>query len=617
MPTDGIGDLMKKRIIAFFLVLVLAFLAIGVQIGRLQVVRGQEYEDLARGNRLRLVSITAPRGVMYDRNGVILATSRPAFSVSLFVMDPSRIKATVANLAAVLGMDPSKIEKKVNDHKDRLYEPVKIVSDISPEVYTAIEEHRADLPGVVVEVEPVRDYPNGVVASHVLGYVHEISQEQLSSPRFSDYRMGDIIGQYGLESAFERDLRGKNGGKQVEVDARGRFSKDLGRIDPTAGNNVHLTLDLEMQNAIEEALDRQIAELSKADPEVRAGAAVAIDVRNGEVLAMASRPAFDPNAFAHGITPAQLEDLYRLRALNNLAIAGQYPPGSSFKMVTAIAALEEGKVTLSEKVSDPGHHWLVPTLPCWNRSGHGAIGLQQAIQVSCNVFFYEMGRRLGVDLIAKYGRRLGLGSPTGIELPGEASGLIPTTEWKRQAYSRKLVTEPDVLMAESMMAGMGQVFHMYTPVQMANYVATIANGGTRYTPHLLKRVTDPEGKVVREAEPEVAGVLGASRETLDAVRQGMWLVTQPGGTASATFYQFPVKVAAKTGTAENPRGADHAWFVAYAPVEAPEIAIAVVIEHGGHGGTSAAPVAKAAFEAYFNLTPEGDGEAGVSPESNP
>jgi len=613
MPTQGVGDLTKKRIIAFFLILVVAFLSIGVQLGRLQIGHGEEYEDLSRGNRLRLVPITAPRGVIYDRNGMILATSRPAFSVSLFVMDPSRMKDNAANLAAVLGIEREKIEKKVNDRKDRLYEPVKIVSNISPETYTAIEEQRADLPGVVVEVEPVRDYPNGSVASHVLGYVHEISQEQLGSPRFSDYRMGDIIGQYGLESAFERDLRGKDGGKQVEVDARGRFSKDLGRIDPTAGNNVYLTLDLGLQRAVENALDAQIANLRKTNPGVKAGAAVALDVRNGGILAMVSRPEFDPNDFSRGIKPSQLDALYRLKALNNLAIAGQYPPGSSFKMVTAIAALEEGKITLSEKVTDPGYHWFVPTLHCWNKSGHGSIDIQQAIQVSCNVFFYEMGRRLGVDLIAKYGKRLGLGSPTGVELPGEAPGLIPTTDWKKQAYSRKIVTEPQVLMAENMMAGMGQVFHTYTPIQMANYVATIANGGTRYKPHFLKKVTDPQGKVIREAVPEVAAVLGASRENLDAVRQGMWMVTQPGGTASANFFRFPVKVAAKTGTAENPHGDDHAWFVAYAPVEDPEIAIAVIIEHGGHGGTSAAPVARAAFEKYFNLSSEGAGGDNPTP----
>lgn len=601
---------MKKRLAVFFLLLALAFVLIGVQLGRLQIVLGDKYEDLAKGNRLRLVPITAPRGVIYDRNGELLAASRPAFSVSLLIMNPAETAESVKRLGAILGIDPARIRSKINDQAGRLYEPVKIIADISAETYTTIEEHRADMPGVVVEAEPVRDYPGGTFAAHVLGYVHEISKEQLDSPRYKDYRMGDTIGQYGLEAAFERDLRGENGGKQVEVDARGRFSKILGKIDPKAGNNVHLTLDAGLQRAAEKALDDQIEKLRKTNPNVRAGAVAVIDVRNGEVLAMVSRPAFDPNDFSHGITPDKLQELYKVKALNNLAIAGQYPPGSSFKMVTAIAALEESKVTPSERITCAGHHWLIPSLNCWIKSGHGSVDILGAIQGSCNVFFYEMGRRLGVDLIAKYGKQLGLGSPTGVDLPGEATGLLPTTEWKRKAYSQKLVREPEVLLAEHMMAGMGQVFHSYTPLQMANYVATIANGGTRYKPHFLGKVTDLSGNLVREATPEVAGTLNVSKATLDIVRHGMWLVTQPGGTAAATFAGMNVRLAAKTGTAENPHGDDHAWMVAYGPFDNAEIAVAVILEQGGHGGASAGPVVRAVFEEYFRTQKPGSEATG-------
>ncbi|MCR4398116.1 MAG: penicillin-binding protein 2 [Firmicutes bacterium] len=612
MPTDGISGFMKKRIAALFVVLAVALALVAVQIGRLQVVHGEKYDELSRGNRLRLVPVTAPRGIIYDRNGAVLAASRPAFTVSLFVMDPSATAVNAARLSAVLGMDAEKIRKKVSDQWDRLYEPIKIVRDISPDVYTAVEEHRAELPGVVVEVEPVRDYPNGTTAAHALGYVHEIMKEQLSSSKYKDYKMGDTIGQFGLEAAFESELRGQDGGKQVEVDARGRFSKVLGQIDPTPGNNVYLTLDLRLQSAAERALDSQIAQLRKTNPAVMSGAVVVLDVRNGEILAMASRPAFDPNDFSRGITPERLRELYSVKALNNLAIAGVYPPGSSFKMVTAMAALEEGKVTQTERIVDPGHHWLVPSLSCWNKSGHGAVDIRQALQVSCNVFFYEMGRRLGLDLIAKYGGLLGLGSVTGVEIPGEAGGLLPTSEWKRNAYQKKLVKEPEVLVAESMMAGMGQVFHSYTPLQMANYVATIANGGTRYRPHFLKAVVTQEGAIVREGVPEVVGTLGVSKQTLDVIREGMWLVTQPGGTAASVFSGFPVKVGAKTGTAENPHGADHAWFVAYAPFGSPEIAVAVIVEQGGHGGSGAGPIARRVLESYFNLSSAPDVGAGVT-----
>jgi penicillin-binding protein 2 len=339
---------------------------------------------------------------------------------------------------------------------------------------------------------------------------------------------------------------------------------------------------------------------------------VVLRVDTGEVLAMASLPSFDSNEFAKGMTTRRFQALATdpLRPFNNRAIAGTYAPGSAFKLATAIAALEERKVSPGEYFFDPGYHPVVPSLACWAKSGHGSVNIETAIRISCNVFFYEMGRRLGIDLMAKWGKRLGLGVKSGIDLGGEVTGLMPTTEWKRTAFQKKnppWMREAEFLLAEHMMSGMGQVYHSYTPLQMANYVATIANGGTRYQPHLLKQVIDPKGKVISEPAPVVAENLGASPATVDLVKRAMWLVTQPGGTAAATFYGFPIDTAGKTGTAENPQGDDHAWYVGFAPYNNPEIAFAVVIEQGGHGGSAAAPVARKVLEYYFGLGRPGTG----------
>jgi penicillin-binding protein 2 len=585
----------------------LVFTFLGGRLAQLQLLQGKSYGELAEGNRVRLVPLQAARGAIYDRKGEQLVTSRAAYSVSLMVMNKNVAKATAVKLAQILGIDKDDVINKIDKNSGRLYEPIRIASDISPQVHTSIEENRVDLPGVVIDVEPVREYLVSTVASHILGYTGEIRDSQLTDPKFEGYRMGDIIGQAGIEAQYDRLLRGTDGGRQVEVDYKGRPTpKDLGRIEPEPGNDLYLTLDAGLQRLTEDALITQLEVLRDHKFEdALAGAAVMIDVNTGEILAMVSVPTFDSNEFARGMSTRRFAQLINdpLKPLFNRAIAGTYAPGSTFKMATAIAALEEGKVTPTETFYDPGHHPVVKSLACHLKSGHGYVNMYTALQVSCNVYFYEMGRRLGVDLIAKWGKRMGLGVKSGVDIGGEAQGLMPTTEWKRRAYQTKNppMREPEFLLAEHMMAGMGQVYHSYTPLQMANYVATIANGGTRYQPHFLSRAVDASGQVVKKFQPVVADRVAASESTMDVVRKGMWLVTKPGGTAFATFAGFPIEVAAKTGTAENTGGEAHAWVVGYAPYQDPKVAFAVLLEHGGHGGTAAAPVARKMLEYYFNI----------------
>lgn len=595
------GEELQKRVAVFLIIILAMTFVLGLRLVNLQLVQGARYEQLSLGNKLRVIPLVAPRGQIVDTSGQPLASSRPAFSVSIMLLNPADAMESARKLAPLLGKDPQEMVEKVKTGlKLRPFDPVKVASNISPEIHTRIAEMMDELPGVVIEAEPIRYYPQGSLASHVLGYVHEISQEQLSQPRFRDYRPGDIVGQFGLESYYEQVLRGKNGGKQVEVDAVGHPRSILGRVEPVPGNTIVTTLDLRLQRAAEKALSDQLSKLRETQGmrNARSGAVVVLDAQTGAVLALASLPSFDPNEFATGISASRYQELQKQNAFLNRAISSAYPPGSTFKMVTAVAALEENKVTKDELIYDPGYHWAVPSLHCWTASGHGAVNLVKAIKESCNVFFYEMGRRLGLDLIAKYGAKFGLGKPTGVDLFGEAGGLLPTTEWKKRTFKQ------DVLMAENMMAGMGQTFHLYTPIQLANYIATIATG-VRHRPYIVQRVVSPDGKVLEEKTPVVEGILDVSLETLEVVRRGMLEVTKPGGTAAGVFAGFPIQVAGKTGTAENPHGDDHAWFVAYAPFDDPKVAICVLIEQGGHGSSAAAPVARAILEEYFGISKAG------------
>ena len=602
-PRENVQNLspaeMKGRRDILLLVITGVALILVAQLINLQIVKGERYRTLSEENYMRITPIPAPRGNIVDREGRVLVSSRPSYSVYYWYLDKAKADETLPRLSAVLGLRPQDVEKKIAQYQGRYFEPVPIARDITTEKYTAIVEDAPNLPGVFIEPEPIRYYPGKDLAAPVLGYVGEVTEAQLADPRWEGYKLGDIVGQEGIEAFYEDVLRGKDGGYQVEVDYRGRPTGNAGPgIEPEPGSALQLNIDLKIQEAAEKSLRQAL----KQFPSAKGGAAIVLDVKTGGVLAMTSAPSFDPNRLVTGISEAELNRLLDTGEwrFSNLATSGLYPPGSAYKIVTAIAALAEGKTTLDERFFDPGYHPAVPSLICNKKGGHGAVNLTEALEVSCNVYFYEMGRRLGVDSLAKYAEALGLGKKTGVDLFGENYGTVPTTEWKKKAYEEGRVSEPEILFSEDMMAAMGQVYNLDTPIQMASVTQTIASGGVRMKPEIAKCVLGPQGEVVREFAPEVTGKLNVDPWVIDAVKQGMLAVTsQPDGTAYWAFYDLPIRVAGKTGTAENPLGKSHAWFVGFAPFDDPEIAVAVVVDQGGSGSVVAAPVARAIFDAYF------------------
>ncbi len=499
------------------------------------------------------------------------------------------------------------LEHKIRAQGYKKYIPVRLKRDVSFETVAKIEEKK--LPGVIIEVQPIRNYIYGYTAAHVFGYLGEISRKELE--KFDNYRVGDFIGKTGLEKVLEPYLKGKDGGKQVEVTATGEFVKVLGEKRALPGHTVYLTIDVEIQKAAENALMgimnklRNNPDPTNRFPNAKEGAVVVMDVNTGEILALVSKPDFDPNLFASGISLKEWEQLNSdpEKPLLNKAIGGSYPPGSIFKMVVACAALEEGVTTPDLEIdTNGGVYWTIAPKKCWyySKGGHGIVNLVEAIAKSCNIYFYEMGRRLGIDAIEKYARMFQLDKKTGIELPGEKSGSVPSRDYKEKNF--KNPQDKIWYPAETLDAAIGQGFHSYTPLQIAKYVSAIANGGKLYKPFLVKKIVSPEGKVVEKKQPQLVGRLNLKKETLETVKRGMKAVVEPGGTAWWPFRDFPIQVAGKTGTAQWSILYDnHGWFVSFAPYDNPQIAVIVFIEQAGSGGSTGGPVARAIYEKYFNL----------------
>jgi len=602
---------LEKRLAVMVLALVVVFVGLGGRLVYLQVVKAAYFGEISQQNRLRILPLDAPRGNIYDRYGQLLAANRPAFAVSFMPLGREDTDRTIAELARLLGVTEESIRAKLEKQKDRPFEPVRLATDISPELHTRLVEDRDNLPGVVIETIPIREYVYGSLGAHLLGYVSEISSTELEQEAWKDYKAGQVIGKAGLERRYDRELRGVDGGQQVEVDSTGRPVKVLGEIAPVQGASLVLTIDSELQRVAEEFFDQWTAKvrrgegLQEAFPEAKTGACVVMKVDTGEVLAMFSRPAFDPNLFAAGIDPRTWSSLNTdpLHPLYDRVLYGRYTPGSTFKMVTAAAALESGKTDPTFRVYDPGRYpYGNVVFKCWKPSGHGTVDLRAALKYSCNTYFYEMGVRLGPgpERLVEWAERFGLGQLTGIDLavPGEFAEIRGTIagrgagrEWQG---------------GQTLQAAIGQG-HAFSVIQMAVYACALANGGTRYVPQVVKEVRSPEGKVLWEMKPEVAGSVGVSAETLALIREGMVAsateLQGPAGpgTSAWLFWNFPVKVAGKTGTAQAPPGDDHAWYLAFAPADKPEIAVVVLVERGGHGSTAAAPIAKAIFEQYFGL----------------
>lgn len=566
--------------------------------------------------------------------------------------------------------------QSIKEQGYRSYQPIEIARDVSMETVAQIEERHMDLPGVNVEVKPIRYYREGSLAAHVLGYLGNINQDELEKLRDKGYDQNDFIGKSGLEKVLEEELKGADGYKQVEVDAYGRLVRTLGENPPVLGNNVFLTLDARLQQTAEKAMEDTLRDIQEGKfgekfPNARSGAVVAMDVHTGEVLAMASFPVYDPNLFSTGISSQdwtalnpQTSNPMDPRPMYNNAIQAAISPGSTFKMLVGIAGMEEGVVTPQTVIVDRGVYTKIPgaSPACWiwnsRRGTHGPEIMWEAIRDSCNYYFYEVSRLLGIRSMEKYANMFGLGVKTGIEIPGESSGVVAGPTYKaavwKNAVRRYMTTDMGVedeeqikgiqdmvgedfgswnqlrksivdlgitdnthinrlitlinsgkwTPGQTLSAAIGQGEHMYTPLQMANYIATLANGGTRYKPHLIKKVYDQPAGKYEVKEPEVVEKIEIAPESLEAVFKGMNAVTRAGGTASSYFRGLPIEVAGKTGTAQNPGYDDNAWFVGFAPYDNPQIAVAVVIVQGGHGGY-AAPVARAIFEEYLGINVKG------------
>lgn len=580
----------KKYAYRLEFMMVTGILVILVLIGRmfyLQIIKGSTYRRQAEGNRTRYTRILAPRGIIYDCNGEELANNKPGVMVSLVRRTDGYREETLERLSQLLHIPLEDIKETIR-LSGGSSEPIRLVRNASPEVVDKVEENLRYLPGVMLEVQPVRNYPNKGLAVHALGYVGEISDYEIFQGAYSELKAGDIIGKFGLENYYDSYLRGEDGSYREEVDVAGRVVQIMDKVDPKPGQGLVLTIDAKLQRIAEEAVDRQLKAIG-----ARGCALVALDPNNGEVKALVSRPGFDPNWFVNGISEKNWKYLNTdpFHPMTDKVIAGEYPPGSTFKIVTGSAALEEKKVTPNELIYDSGRHWLIDMR---NAGGEalGYINFKRALAASDNVYFYEMGNRVGIDLLDKYAREFGFGQTTGIDLHGEAQGLIATPEYKKKVF------DDEWYLGDTFNTAIGQGFTLATPIQVAEMLSAVATDGKRYKPHLVSKILNDDGSVAKTFEPEEEGKLPISEATLKLIQEGLEAVTEEGGTA-AFLKNLPVPVAGKTGTAENPHGLEHGWFIAYAPAKKPQLVVVCIVEQGSYGTISAAPIVKSILEYVF------------------
>lgn len=576
---------MNNRLTFAFYIALIIFGVFVLRLWYLQVIKGDEYRKIAEGNRLRVVDIPAPRGVIYDRNNNALVRNVLSFDISMVKENIPKDAGTLSELGQLVGLMPEDIKRRARSTENP-FEAVKLRQNVSFEEVAKIDARRIDFPGLQVDVTSARGYIFGQASAHVLGYLGNPTPKQMELPEFSNIPPQSFVGQFGLEKSYDSTLRGISGKKIVEVDALGNMIKFVRIQRPLRGNDLKLSIDIKAQLEAERAL------------EDKTGAVVAIKPDSGEILALASAPSFDPNLFVGGIKHEDWKELINdpRKPLMNRAIQNQYPPGSTFKPVTAIAALEDGIVTENTPAFCSGSTFFKRLFRCWKKGGHGTVSLHRALVESCDVYFYEIGKRINIDTIAQYASALGLGRPTGVELDGEASGIVPSTKWKLRTRKEKWYQ------GETLSVAIGQGYLAVTPVQMARMIATLINGGELYKPHL---VTNGNG----ENKPESVAELNP--EYVEMIKSALVGVVYEGGGTGSAARSGIVSIGGKTGTAQVIGGdakgkdlsdqyKDHAWFIAFAPQNNPEIAVSVFVEHGGHGGSAAAPIAKRVIEAYFN-----------------
>lgn len=587
----------RNRITRLHTLLVVCLVLFAVLLGRmvyLQLWRGDYYAKQSDGNRLRQSRILAPRGIIYDSEGKELVNNLPGYAVVL-QKQSSYKPETLQRLSNLLQMPVEEINAKIKA-SENFYEPIMMKNNLDQQMVTKIEEQRRYMPEVMLSVQPIRNYPYHELAVHALGYVGEVSAYEIEQGLFKNITQGSLVGKAGLEKTYDKYLRGEDGAFMEEVDVAGNVVKHYDSVQPVPGKNLKLTIDYELQKELEAFTDKHLAFLRSSGiaPGARAAAVVAIDPRNGAVRAMVSRPGYDPNWFVHGISSKNWNSINNdpNYPMNNKVITGEYPPGSTFKIVTGSAAFELKKVGLDEPIFDGGFHPMVPTMGNAGGEVLGWLTFIKALAMSDNVYFYELGYRVGIDNIEKYAHIFGFGERTGIDLEGESKGLVASKKVKREIW------DEDWRLGDTFNAAIGQGFNLTTPIQLSVMLSIVANGGTKYQPYLVDSIINSDGSLFEKPKRAEGKHIDVSQQTIDYIRMGMSATTQEGGTASY-FAGLPKPIAGKTGTAENSHGRDHGLFVAYGPVDDPELVVVCIVEQGGFGSVAAGPIVYKAFEEFF------------------
>jgi penicillin-binding protein 2 len=574
----------------------------------LQVLSGDEYRAEANANRVREITVQAPRGEIVDREGRTLVENRVGLSVQLtpgeIPEEPAKLDRLYRDLSGVLDVSAKELEKRANEQFEQLpFSAATVDQDVDLSVVQYILEHGEDFPGVTVERVFLRTYPHDEVAAHLFGTVGEVTAEQLKQQRYTDVAMGDRVGQSGVEYTYDRYLRGENGATRVVVDALGNYQGEAAVKEPVQGHQLRLSIDFDVQEVGQEVISSDEA------------AFVAMDVRTGEILAMGSNPSFDPNIFARIIKPSdyeRLSDEDNGAPLANRATQGLYPTGSTFKLITATAALEEGLIAVTDPFTDDGGQ-QVGGVYFSNAGGasYGTLALPEALQVSSDDYFYNLGIEANNTgdghAIQDWAGRLGLGQPTGVDVPGELGGLVPSPEWRNRLYEQEL-TDREWSVGDNVNLSVGQGDLQATPLQMATAYATVANGGTVVEPHVGLRIEDADGRPIQELQSDDTETVDIDPEHRAAILEGLYkAANEAGGTSADVFSGFPIDIAGKTGTAENTDGTDQSWYVALAPYENPRYVVAATFEDGGFGAETAAPAVREIMAALFAVD-EGAGE---------
>ena len=593
-------EVFNRRLRILTLCVFAVFAVLVLRLWSLQILKGAELRVQSENNRIQLQDIPPFRGMIFERSGELLVDNRPSYNLYIIPEQIQNQKQLLESLELLIGLDPHSVQIKLGkDSRKYPFKPLLIKKNVSRNELAIVETNLFNLPGVMVQVKPQRHYIFGSFASHLIGYLGEISEVQLGKEEYRDNKAGDLIGKYGVEGEWQESLHGFRGGAQVEVDAAGRKLRVVSRKRPLPGLNVWLTIDKNLQMTAERALNG------------KKGAIVAMNPRNGQILALASSPAYDPNLFIGGMDRTEWAKIMTSKdsPLQNRPISGQYPPGSVFKIAVALAGLEEGAVDSEEEIFCTGQFTVGNhTYRCWKKYGHGWVAFHRAIVESCDVYFYKLGKQLGVDTIARYARMFGLGKRTKFELGSEKAGLIPTRRWKLKRWGVPWQT------GETVSTAIGQSFVLVTPMQMVRMISGLFNGGHLYQPKVIKWV-GKDGNKVYQFTPTLMDRIDAKRENMERVKKALIaVVNEQRGTGGRARVKG-LNVAGKTGTAqvvklEITEGIeeeeqipeefrDHAWFVAIAPAEEPVLALAILVEHGGHGGSGAAPIAKEMLEVFF------------------